>query len=191
MIFLAKMEPKQNKNGAARIAINLFIIFHLMIMILWGLPGSAFRTSLVRWFEPYVIKSGLWHGWDMFSPNPLSLNFNVEAQIVRQDGSTNSWYFPRMEKLGYVKRHQMERYRKWRERVRQDSFARVWDDTCKWIARENWNETNPPVQVSLIRHWSAIQPPIPDQSLQPIPDEYGFNFNYKFKTYHVPPDFRP
>jgi hypothetical protein len=185
------MEQKQQSTGVKRILINLFIVLHLLVMILWGLPGSGFRTSMVRWFEPYVIKSGLWHGWDMFSPNPLSLNFNLEAEIVRKDGTTNYWFFPRMEKLGLFERYQKERHRKWRERVRQDAFSMIWDDTCRWIAREHWNPTNPPIRISLTRHWSAIPPPVPKVDYQKIPDEYGFQFNYKFKTWEAPPDFQP
>jgi hypothetical protein len=191
MMSARLMESKQNAAEIKRWFINLFIAFHLIIMVFWGMPGSGFRTKMVRWFEPYVIKSGLWHGWDMFSPNPLSMNFNVEAQIVRKDGSTNIWHFPRMEKLGYMSRYQKERYRKWRERVRTDAFSAVWDDTCRWIARQHWNATNPPAQISLIRHWGAVPPPATQQDYQIMPTEYDFPFNYKFKTFVVPPDFAP
>ena len=129
----------------------------------------------------------------MFSPDPLSVNFRVSAEVVFRDGSTKSWEFPRMEKLGLGERFQKERYRKWRERVRQDVYAGIWDDTCRYIARLFRNPANPPVRVILIRYWQPIPPPRitagkrkPDD-FQPVPDHYDLNFNYRFKFYDVKP----
>src|SRR3954469_688867 len=85
-----------------------------------GFAHFPFCTRLVQKIEDYVIWSGLWHSWDMFSPDPLSLNFNVQAFITYADGVTETWDFPRMDKMGLWEKFQKERYRKWRERVRQD-----------------------------------------------------------------------
>src|SRR3954465_5465996 len=122
---MAEQQPK----SWMRVIITLFILFHVYIMATWGLPTSPFRTRLVQKIEDYVIYSGLWHSWDMFSPDPLSLNFRIQAQIIYQNGSTKMWDFPQMEKLGLWERFQKERYRKWAERVRQDAYAGIWDDT--------------------------------------------------------------
>jgi hypothetical protein len=176
-----------------RALINVFIVFHLYIIIFWGMPGSNFRNTMVRWTENYVIKLGLWHSWDMFSPDPLSINFTVEGQITYRDGTTRVWEFPRMEKLGLWKRYQKERYRKWRERVRQDMYSVVWPDTARYIARlNNDNSNNPPVRVELIRRWGPIAPPQTVEpgkkkvrDYQPRPAEYLMPFNYKFAVYDV------
>src|SRR5262249_43162511 len=133
----------------------------LYIMATWGLPGSTFRYYFVKPIGTYVIKSGLWHSWDMFSPDPLSINFNLKAEISYQNGAVRTWTFPRMEKLGYWERFHKERYRKWRERVRMDIYSVVWDDTARYIARLNDTPTNHPVQVTLIREWQPILVPVP------------------------------
>jgi len=165
--------------------INAFILVHLYIIAVWGLPSSSFRSRLVPPVQKYVIWSGLWHSWDMFSPDPLSINFNVEAQITYRDGSTKMWEFPRMEKLGIWERYRKERWRKWRERVRQDSFSGIWNDTVKWIARQNNTQPgNPPTQITLIRYWNQIPAPAKGD-YQPIPKEYNLKFSYRFKTYDV------
>jgi hypothetical protein len=163
-------------------------------MVTWGLPGSGFRMMMTDPVQDYVIDTGLWHSWDMFSPDPLSVNFSVEAEIIHKNGLSERWEFPRMEKLGMWDRFQMERYRKWRERVRQDAYSGIWNDTCAYIAREhNTDPNNPPVRVILTRRWLPIPPPrtLPGkrklEDFQPIPDHYDLKFSYRFKTFEVQP----
>jgi hypothetical protein len=187
------MSESRLKSKWMRGLITLFILFHVYIMAIWGLPGSGFRAALSRPIEKYVIYIGLWHSWDMFSPDPLSLNFLVQAEIIYQDGSKKTWDFPQMDKLSLWERFQKERYRKWGERVRQDAYAGIWDDTCRFIARINDTPTNHPARVILIRNWEPIPPPvvIPGASspldFQPRPDHYDMHFNYRFKFYDVQP----
>jgi len=174
--------------------LSVFILIHLYIMAVWGLPGSTFRYIFSQPIAGYVIASGLWHSWDMFSPDPLAVNFNVEAQILYQDGSTKIWEFPRMEKLGIWERFQKERYRKWRERVRLDAYGMAWDDTARFIARLNDTWANHPVRVTLVRHWQPIPSPatVPGKSkfkrYQPITEDPNFKFNFRFKFYEVRPE---
>src|SRR5688572_25624170 len=185
--------PEKIPGKWKRRLISAFILFHLYIMAIWGLPGSTFRYIFTQPIADYVIESGLWHSWDMFSPDPLSLNFNVEALIDYQNGETRIWTFPRMERLGYWDRFQKERYRKWRERDRLDAFANVWDDTSRYIARLNDTPTNHPVRVPLVRHWVPIPAPVMRsgkssfRNYQPMIGEPNFLFNYRFKYYDVKP----
>jgi hypothetical protein len=165
--------------------IQAFIIVHVYIIVFWGLPSSNFRAKMVQPVEDYVIWSGLWHSWDMFSPDPLSLNFNVAAQITYQDGTTKMWEFPRMERMGLWERYGKERWRKWRERVRQDSYSPIWNDTVQWIARENNTiPGNPPTQITLIRYWNQIPSPIKGD-FQPMPRDFDLKYSYRFKLYDV------
>lgn len=178
-----------------RAFLNGFIILQLYVIVFWGMPGSRFRNLMVQLVEPYVIKLGLWHSWDMFSPDPLAVNFNLEAHITFADGSLRIWEFPRMEKLGVWERYQKERFRKWRERVRQDVYRAVWDDTARYIARQVHDPANPPVKVVLVRHWGSIPPPEPDpedktqvRDYQPIAREYPMPYNFRFAFYDVKPE---
>lgn len=192
------MLERINRQKWRRWAVNGFIALHLYVMAVWGLPGSAWRTMFSRPIERYVIPAGLWHSWDMFSPDPLAINFHLDAYVTFQDGSMKVWDFPRMERLGLWERFQMERFRKWRERVRQDSFQMVWDDTARYIARQHGQEqaggTNPPVQVMLARHWSAIPRPVvasgekePIDYQRMIEAPVEFERSYRFKMYTVQP----
>jgi hypothetical protein len=94
------------------------------------------------------------------------------------------WEFPRMERMGVWERYGKERWRKWRERVRQDAYSPIWNDTVQWIARENNFPGNPPKQITLIRYWDQIPPPIKGD-FQPMPREFDFKYSYRFKFYDV------
>lgn len=176
-----------------------FIFVHLYIMAFWGLPASRFRNYMVRPVVDYVMSLGLWQSWDMFAPDPLSINYSLHAQVFFKDGSLKVWEFPRMEKLGLWDRYQKERYRKWRERVRQDIYSSIWDDTARYIARLHNNPTNPPTRVILVREWESIAPPqfksgtFKMKDYQPMPKRFeSLKYSFRFKFYDVTPrDLRP
>lgn len=187
-----------------RAALNLFIALHVFIIVGWGLPSSRFRDALVGWVQPYVIFTGIWHSWDMFSPDPLIVNFNLYAEVVLADGQTNHWEFPRMEKLSLVERFQKERHRKWRERIRQDAYNMAWRDTARYIARESLQDGAPPKRVVLVREWDTITAPldvsgqistpkssIPLRDYQPMPPNYPVTQSYRFHTYYPKPEDFP
>jgi hypothetical protein len=182
------------KQRIWRWCISTFILVHLYIMFFWGMPPSGFRGYMTAPVQDYVIQTGLWQSWDMFSPDPLSVIFNLHAQIHYQNGAMDFWEFPRMEKLGYMERMQKERYRKWRERVRQDMFSIVWDDTARYVARLHNNPTNPPKQIVLVREWDSIPPPqfkpgtFEMKSFQRMPKGYDYlKYSYRFRFYDVLP----
>lgn len=166
-------------TGWKRGLLNVFIAFHIFILFFWGLPDSPFRNRMIRPIEKYVVYTGLWHIWGMFAPMPLTTHFDVRAQVKYQDGSTAEWIAPRMEELSVWERVPKERFRKWRERIRSDDYAQIWDVTAQYIARVmNKNPKNPPVEVQLTRYWVEIPPPIRGQDYQPMPK--GFNPVNKF-----------
>lgn len=187
-----------------RVALNAFIALQVFVIIGWGLPSSRFRDGLVGWLQEYVVFIGIWHSWDMFSPDPLIVNFNLYGEVILADGQTNLWEFPRMEKLSLTERFQKERYRKWRERVRQDAYHAVWRDTAKFIARQSLQNGAPPKRVVLVREWDSIPAPLPPPGQtnsakgagpwrddQPMPDSFPLTQSYRFHTYFPRPGELP
>lgn len=182
------------KNRVVRWCIGAFVLLHLYIMAFWGLPGSGFRGYMIDPVREYVLKSGLWHSWDMFSPDPISVVYRVHAQIHYGNGEMDLWEVPRMEKLGYMERYQKERYRKWRERIRIDAYAATWDDISRYIARLHNNPTNPPKQIVLVREWDSVAPPkfkpgtFEMKDYQKMPKDYDYlKYSFRFKFYDVQP----
>ena len=182
------------KKRLWRACITIFILVHFYIIVFWGMPPSKFRGYMTEPVKDYVIQTGLWHSWDMFSPDPISVIYRVHAQIHFQDGSMDIYHLPSMEKLGYFERYQKERYRKWRERIRQDNFNITWDDTARYIARMYNNPTNPPRQIVLVREWDSVPAPrfkpgtFEYKSFQPMPKDYDYlKYSFRFKFYDILP----
>jgi hypothetical protein len=137
------------------------ILFHLLALVIWCFDMQAVpRTRIGMGLARYMVFSGLYQGWDMFAPDPLSVNSYLEADITYWDGRMQVWRFPRPQDVGYFDRMFTERYRKWaNERLRDDDNAALWPDAARYIARLNNNPKNPPATVSLVRYWSEIAPP--------------------------------
>ncbi len=168
--------------------VNTFIVFHLVALLSWGLPESIFNGRIAALFGPYINRMGLWHVWDMFAPTPLTINFHCEGLVTFKDGSTEVWEFPQMEKLSLFKKIPRERYRKWLERVRQDGYSPIWDDTAVFIARQcNPTPANPPVRVALTRIWGDIPPPQPGD-YQPFTVEFAYPNRYTFHVCDILPE---
>jgi hypothetical protein len=82
------------------------------------------------------------------------------SQITYRDGSQKVWEFPRMEKMGIIEKMFKEGYRRWgNDCVCDKDQSYLWPDAARYIARANAHPGNPPVSVSIIRHWSWIDPP--------------------------------
>jgi len=172
--------------------VNAFILFHVVAIAAWSIPGAAQPApvrALNRLLAPYMLRSGLWQGWDMFSPEPLSINVDLDAEVTFADGSQATWVFPRMERLGYLERYRKERYRKWRERVRLDAFALVWPDTARYVARLYDGPEHPVDRVALTRRWVEVTPPIGSR-LVPRLDRVTPVHQYRFFVLSISPEDR-
>lgn len=129
-------------------------------IVCWSVPLDspllgAFRSAV----RPYFLWVGLFQSWDMFAPNPKSVNSYIEGAVIYRDGHTKIWKFPRMEQLSLTQRYSKERYRKFVENLDKDTNAPLWPDAARHIARLNNDVANPPEFVILVRHWSEIIPP--------------------------------
>jgi hypothetical protein len=157
-----KRAPVPHIDGWRRVrylAINAFLVVHLVAIICWAVPFSnpliAVCRNVVR---PYFQWAGLFQSWDMFSPTPKFANSYAEALVIYEDGNTRNWKFPRMELLNWKERYWKERYRKFVENLEEDKNAALWPDAARFIARVNNNRAVPVKMVLLIRYWSAIIP---------------------------------
>ena len=147
-------------SNAKYIAINVFLIFHILAITCWCLPiGNNELISLCKeQVRSYFLWSGLFQAWDMFSPLPKSANTYVEANIIYKDGSRATWSFPRMEQLSLTNRYFKERYRKYAESLASEANDALLPDAARRIARLNSTPSHPTRTVILVQKWSRIVP---------------------------------
>ena len=180
--------PTQRKHYAVPqnlkyIAMNAFLLFHILSISCWALPlNNPLISSFRRLVRPYFIWSGVFQSWDMFSPDPQRVNSYLEAIVIYKDGSSTLWSFPRMELLGPGERYAKERYRKFEENLQNDQYSGLRPDTARYIARLNNQKLSPPKTIMLVVRWSEIIPRSDDTY-----DRGPWNSNIFF-TYDVQPE---
>jgi hypothetical protein len=149
----------QRFQNAKRVAINAFIVFHLIAIFCWSVPINNSVIQFVKEsVRPYLVWSGLFQSWDMFSPSPKSVNSYLEAVVIYADGSSQLWSFPRMELLSPTDRYFKERYRKYEENLQNNNYPDLWPDAARYIARLNSDSTHRVQKVLLVVRWSDIIP---------------------------------
>jgi len=170
----------QDKNlemdALRRGAISAFILFHLVVIACFAVPTKALAGAK-EMVLPYMRWSGLFQSWDMFAPDPQSVNSYLKAVVITKDRHIKVWSFPRMEELSLWQRFRQERYRKFAEVLPQQQFAPIWPDVARHIARFFNSQSDPPDKVLLIQFQSEIDPKA-GKSAEPTPRPNVFYDDY-------------
>ena len=123
----------------------------------------------------------------MFAPNPSRMNVSLSAEILFEDGSTDTYFFPRSRDMGIIDKYTHgEKYRKIiTEGIRNDSNSWMWKDTAKFALRKMKEKSfsKIPMKVHLYRHWAET----PSMTTKFIPhgESIPGEQKYKFYTYEV------
>lgn len=149
------------KKVAVAFAINSFIVVYLFAVFAWTCPfPSTYLRSINETTGPVMRCFGMWQSWDMFAPEPKSIQTRLDATLVMRDGTTRQWVFFKDGGVGVFERMRQERNRKWgHDNVRLDMKSGLWEPTALFIARQFVEPENIPVEIELHRHWADIAPP--------------------------------
>ena len=184
---------------------NIFIVVYVLSALSWTQPApNMLQQRYNDVIRPVMAFTGLWQSWDMFSPEPLTINIHVEYKVVYSDGRAVLRSFPQLHKLDVVSRIFKERFRKFQENVRLDNNELLWQDLALWIARHDEKLARAPAassrtitRVELIRRWGEM--PAPGKALTAGPRNFIWGIRYSaavsearrdkssvFFTYEVP-----
>lgn len=165
-------------------AISIFILFHLIAITCWAVPWNVSAVREVKELvRPYMVWSGLFQTWDMFAPDPKSINSYLRAVVITQDRHIKVWNFPRMEELSFGERYRKERYRKFAE-VLPEKEEVLLPDVAAHLARLFNSQADPPYKVLLIQFRADIRPGA-DKSAEPV-----YKPNLFYEGYVEPGDLR-
>jgi hypothetical protein len=146
-------------HGFMHGVISIFILFHLIAITCWALPWNFAPLRGVREIvRPYMVWSGLFQTWDMFAPNPKSINSYIKAVVITENRHMKVWTFPRMEELSFWERYRKERYRKFEEALQDQQNEVLWPDVATHIARLLKSPGDLPDKVLLIQFRADIKP---------------------------------
>jgi hypothetical protein len=159
-------------------AISIFILFHLVAITCWAIPFNWRLLIGVREItQPYMLWTGLFQSWNMFSPNPVVTNTYFKAVVITENHHMQVWAFPQMDQLSYGQRYQKERYRKFLENMLLEQNAPMLPDVVSHIARLYNNPADLPQQVLLIKFQSDITLGSDDEH-EPTPKPSDFYDQY-------------
>ena len=187
----AKGEPP--KKGV-HILVKLFVILHVVGITVWALPNPR-RPIMLGSVEPfgpewllyynfkivkqsplryYLVTTGAWQYWDMFSPNPSSVDIWGDAEVIYQDGTVKHYPYWRMKALPIPVKYFKERFRKFFERAGSDDYKYAWGPFAQRVALDmDTMPGNPPFRVKLYRHWQTLD------SRKPPPTSYASKMYYE------------
>lgn len=171
-----------------KILISGFILLNFLAMVRIHLPlDQKIFSTLYRPVNSYLSFFSIYQDWLMFAPNPTRMNIYISAEVEFEDGSKETFVFPRPSEMNIVGKYvKGERYRKIvSEAIRNDTHSWMWPDAARFALRKlrekHFNKI--PLKVHLTRHWSET----PDVSKEFIPHQTPLknHKNYRFYTYEV------
>ncbi|ADW68815.1 hypothetical protein [Granulicella tundricola] len=147
------------QNPIRQKLIVAFVAFHAFALFLFAIPFDIAPARAAReLIAPYMRCVGLTDTWDMFAPNPKSMEQYLRAVVVTRSGQYKLYSFPRMEEFSLSQRYSKERYRKFSESVLCADCSGLWPDIAKAVARRYLNPADPPQSVLLVKYESPIDP---------------------------------
>ena len=150
-------------NATKAFLVRVFCASYVVVIAWWALPpGTLPLQKLVNSYTINLLHLvGLWQGWDMFAPNPFSLNARVRVQLTTTDGEYVQWLPPNPGPLWGLERYRRERFRKWAvDHLRLDSQTQLWQPAVEFAKSKV--EAQLGVRViagELIRDWHEIPSP--------------------------------
>ena len=155
-----------------------FVVFHVVAITIYALPkpsqavldgkieprGSDFllkyNQQVFKESSPiygYLFVTGMWQYWDMFAPDPAQTDMWCSADVEYLDGTKKPFAYPHIKDLSIPLKFISERHRKFLERAAQDNMAYFWPPFGQAIAYQAATDpNNPPVSVTLIRHFQPV-----------------------------------
>jgi len=162
-----------------RFLASAVILFHLVAIMVWNMPGSFTQADLKSRISRYMIYTGLNQAWGMFAPEPGHINYYMAARITYADGKQRLWPIGRQSTLNLWDRLVDERNRKFLENIYDTSNGTgLYPQVALWVARvNNLYPNDPPAKVELMRFWSQIPPP-PGGVNEPVTGKWSNDIVY-------------
>ena len=142
-----------------RPAVDGWIVLFLVIAWGWNLPEGYLLKRCVHPFARAIIYCGLWHGWNMFAPDPLRVNRCWEARLHFEDGSCRRWTALDCGSLSLTQAFLAVRERKFLDNLVQPAMSPLRVAYCEYLARTHSTPSGRVTKVELLVNERAVPPP--------------------------------
>jgi hypothetical protein len=149
----------EDSGTMERLPIDLFLAAYLLVAWAWNLPDGYLLKRAIAPLRSVILYLGLWHGWNMFAPEPLMVNRRWEAWLSFDDGGQAIWRPPHCGELGWFAAFLEVRDRKFLDNLAQESMRFLRPAFCEFLARAFSRRERQVVRVELVLHQQLVAPP--------------------------------
>jgi hypothetical protein len=137
---------------------SCLVALFISVLVIDTLPATfSFHQRLQESLEPLLDKTGLWQGrWELFAPNPASLNGAILADVKFADGSLLFWTAPDPKSWSIWQKFRNFRWNEYYDTIRLKDYEEAWPSLSDWIASSFQADDNPVVRVRLYRSWAFL-----------------------------------
>jgi hypothetical protein len=115
------------------IAINALIAALLLLVVIDAMPQSPIALQLA--IQPIVRRLGIQQGaWNMFTPNPDSINIRWRVEVTYRDGQTAEWQTPDWRSQPLARRFTRQRHQEYCDMLVTQEAAPAWEDAARFFA---------------------------------------------------------
>lgn len=163
MKALTRLQERLEASDVGRMLISAFLVFTLLGIVVWNLPGGVLQRRLLPVARPYFQSAGLDQGWGVFAPDPRNITNDFFARLQYPDGSETIWRYP----LGnpVLAGYRTYRWQKWSEHVTLD-VPSLQAPAAHWVENTQIRNGQHPVVVTLVQRWADTPPPGSNTPLQ-------------------------
>jgi len=155
--------PAALLQGILRRWPTILVVGYAVAAFSWTMPASLFppKPIIDRVAVGPFLLLGLWQSWDMFSPDPRTIDICVELRCTNRDGTSDRRMLSDMVAMGYYERWQKDRWRKYfNDHLRLDDEHALWQPFAEYAARRLREEGHDPASIELVRWWRPCDPAI-------------------------------
>ena len=146
-------------------AINAFIAAMLVLMIIDTLPQSPIALRLA--IQPVLRRLAIHQGpWNMFTPNPDSINLKLRAEVTYRDGKKAEWQSPAWRSQPSAQRWVEHRHQEFADMVVTQEAGPAWESWARHLARSLRPEFPDPERGAEIRI-TYQEAPVPPAEQRP------------------------
>jgi hypothetical protein len=151
------LQEKIESDATGRAAISGVILFVLLTLLASNLSESSLQNWLSELVRPVRNGLGLDQAWGVFAPDPRSTIYGLAGRIAYDDGTTETWHWPRGDPI--ISEFRAYHWQKFSEQVRLDDKSTLWQPFAVWLARAHDRPDRHPTDITLIRSWAELNPP--------------------------------
>lgn len=157
------------------IGANVIIVTVLCVLFVDAIPATCRAHEWAKIaIDPALDATGLWQdSWQLFAPEPDSVNSRLTAKLRCEDGSEFVWEAPVWKDTSSWRRFRDFRQMEFYDSLRFNDAA--WDSFASYLALAAEAESGGALkiaQVELIRHSSVVPPPDETQRLMAVGGEW-------------------